>query len=646
MAGYLDSLVGGPGNAGGAAQATWQNGQFMPYNLSLPGANIGFANGTATGGLSGQLGQLNTAAGNQAMGNLTNGSLNYNPNTGFLPGQYQSIYGGFQNNVNSQFQNLQNAAQPQIDRYLQSNQDNEFSKGTLASTAGSYQTAGADEAVNQETNQNYATAFNNASTLANNQFGAAAQTAGQGEQQAEFGPQLATSQTNGFLNSQLQNNQLLAQLTGVGGNLGGLQSSANIAASQNNFQASQNQDQNTSGFLNNLLFGGGSSGGAGGVLGQLIGSLFGTSGGSTSGGSNSNLGGLLGGLKSLFGGGSSTGTTQTNDPGGFQGLFDSMPSNSGPTVTDQEGGTTTNFEDGSAGFSSAGGQATAPSSTGITGSQVASGLGDLQSGLGVLNGLEAGGTGGYGSAAAAGASLLGQTGVLGGTASNAIGAAGNALSGNVVGAAKNVLGAYGSATSLAGETTAQAAAESAAAQSGTASAGAASGGLAGAASSILPVYLASQLYSGLTSGSVNPILGDQDALSQDFQAATNSWLGDKGPGLQGITGDGSAKYPLTVELKDGTQITGDQYQTLQSMMQKMVLSNNKTGSFSNDKGQLDLTAAQNKQLSDYVSSVATKQPASNAGYYSPTPSTANPYADLTNEEYNEMRQYYGGLGGR
>lgn len=252
----------------------------------------------------------------------------------------------------------------------------------------------------------------------------------------------------------------------------------------------------------------------------------------------------------------------------------------------------------------------------------------LTSGGGVPGGDSGGAAAGGDAAAAAGA--VGAGGLLGGG-----GAGAGAVT--ITDAAGNVLAGEGAAGGIG--TAAGTGASGAAA--GSAGSGAASSGAVGAANVALPAFLGYELYSGLTSGSVNPLLGTN--LGPESQAWTNDWLNNSGPGLQFISGTGSADSPLTVNLKNGTQISGDQYQKLQDMMKGFVLDNKSNGMFTDQK---PLTDAQSKQLSDYLTSVSTQQPASNAGYGQPTPSSTPTYSNLTAAQLQQMQNYYAQMGGR
>lgn len=298
MAGFLTgagSMFGGGGNQGQYAQQAWQTGQFMPYNLSTPGSNISYANNQVTGALNpANQGFYNAALGT-ATNNLTGGSSTYNPNTSFLPGQYNSIYGGnnFLDKVNTQYSNLVNGQMPFLQKTMQDTLDNEQSRGTLASTAGTYQTAGQQMALGGILGQDYSQAFNQATTQANSQFAAAQGVGNLQEQQAEFGPQFSQNQTQGLFSDTLNTNALTGQQALQGGQLGALRSAANTNAISPLIQSGINQDQNTASLLNGLLFGGGANGN-GGFLGSLL-------GGGGNGTGQQGGGGLLGQLGSKAG---------------------------------------------------------------------------------------------------------------------------------------------------------------------------------------------------------------------------------------------------------------------------------------------------------------------------------------------------------
>lgn len=317
---YLGSAAGnllgtGGSNTSTAAQGVFNVGQFQPYSINNPLGQTSFSGGQANTTMSPLQTQLSGLFGNQISNNLSGPSAGYDPNTSFLPQQYQSIFGNMQGNANSMFNNLQQAQKPFTDQYLQSNLDNEFSKGTLASTAGAYQTAGAQTAANSQMNQNQATAQQFALQNAQAQFGAANSTAQLGEQQSQFAPQFAQQQTQGLYSNLLNNASLLNQQTSLGGSLGALQSNANTTAAYPSFQAAQQQDQAQSGLMNGLLFGNGSGG--------LLGSLFGTSGGAANagGGVLSNLGGSAGNFLSGLINGNSTVNGNTVGGGLNDGLF-------------------------------------------------------------------------------------------------------------------------------------------------------------------------------------------------------------------------------------------------------------------------------------------------------------------------------------
>lgn len=429
MGSYLDglgTLFGGQGNAGAASSNAWNYGQYSPFTVNNPMGQTSFNGTTANQSLSPLQSQLQGAFGNSIMGGLQ-GAQGYSPyNPGFLSGQYNNIYGNMQGNANQMFNSLQSAQKPWTDQYLQSNLDNQFSKGTLASTAGSYQTAGAQQAANAQMNQNQATAQQFALSQAGQQFGAAQGVAGLGEQQAEFGPQIGlqgASTALGGLNT--QNSQFLQQLQAAG-NLGAQRSGANVAAATPGIGTGETQDQATSGLLSGLLFGGGTGG-------NLLSSLLGSNGGS-------GLGGLVGkglsGLGSLFGGGGGgvpVGTgAGTGGSGGIDwsnlGQYGSNDSGSGggPEVTNYDSGTTTNFDTPTSGndnwwggFSPAGGEA-AKSNVGAAYNQATnqpngfgSLLGTVGGALGAYQGLTSGNTVGQARGALSATQLASKSGVFG-----------------------------------------------------------------------------------------------------------------------------------------------------------------------------------------------------------------------------------------
>lgn len=292
MASFLDqlgsglgTLVGGAGNAGAASSNAWNYGQYSPFTANNPMGTTSFNGTTATGTLSPLQQQLQGAYGGAVTGGLNS--------AGGLGQQYNNIFGNFQGNVNSQFNSLQAAQAPWIAQNNASNLDNEFSKGTLASTAGGYQTAGQDMANNSQMNSNMASAQNYALGLANSQMSGANSVANTGLNQANIGVNGLNTQNTGFL-QQMQ----------AAGNLGAQRSGANVAAATPGIGTGEMQDQATSGLLSGLLFGGGSQGG---LLNSLLGGA-----GSTGGGLAGGLGALGSGIGSLFGGSSSSPNYSSN----------------------------------------------------------------------------------------------------------------------------------------------------------------------------------------------------------------------------------------------------------------------------------------------------------------------------------------------
>lgn len=389
--GFLSPLVGGTGALGQAANQTWQNGQFMPYNMSLPGANLNFQNNTATGSLVGGLGSMYSGMGNLGSGILNNGSTSYNPTAGsYLGNQYNSIYGtnpstaaSINTAANGQFQNLMQAEQPWLQMQNVQNLDSQMAKGTIASTAGQYQTAGVAQAQNSLMSQNANTAYQQALQQAGLQqsqqaasMNAASNVANLQEQESQFAPQLATGQLNSAFSNLNNTNAALASEVGLGGNLGGLRSNANVNALAPNVQAGYLGLQGQSGLLNSLLFGSGTNSGlisgllggsgangtlaslgsmAAGGLGSLYNTLFGSNNSNTSGYDSyagmdtSNLGNLNYNFTNEPYGGIGTGTTNNID---YSNLGNIDYGNLTPN--DSSAGTTPDFSNMNSGFNSYG----------------------------------------------------------------------------------------------------------------------------------------------------------------------------------------------------------------------------------------------------------------------------------------------------
>lgn len=542
----IGNLVGnGNSNQSAAANSIWQYGQYQPYTVNNPMGSTSFSNGTANSSLSPLQSQLQSLFGNTINSNLGGSSSTYNPNTSFLPQQYQSIFGNMQGNVNSQYNSLQQAQAPFTAQYLQSNLDNEQSKGTLASTAGAYQTAGAQTAANAQSNANYAQAQNYALNTANSQFGAASNTASLGEQQSEFGPQYAQSQTQGLFSNLLNQNQLSAQITGLGGSLGAQQSSANTSALMPAYGASQTQDATQSGLLNSLLFGNGSSGG--GLLGSLLGSSGGSGGalGTAGSGIASLLKGLLGGssgaLPTISGSGAAI-SGSAADTGSLGG----NPIGS-PDVNTGDPGTGLDFSGGMSdqdldslieSFSSAGGQAAdlglgSGIDTGSPGDGLdfsvgninldnspSIGLGAVGQGLGIAGDLASGTASGYARAGLSGASLASNQGLFGSSSSSIGGAANSGLS--ALGLIQGI-----QTGGVSGGLEAAASGAKLASSSGLLSSGASSalGTAAGALAAPLSLYNFAQNYQSGATGS--------DALNG---AETGATIGSIVPGIGNLIG--------------------------------------------------------------------------------------------------------------
>lgn len=454
MGSFLDglgTLVGGAGNAGAASNNAWNYGQYSPYTVNNPMGQIGYNGTTANQSLSPmQAGMQNTLGG---VFNQASQGVGYNPNTSFLPQQYQSIYGNMQGNANSMFNSLQTAQQPYVNQMLQSNMDNQQAKGTLASTAGSYQTMGANQAAYNQMNTNQATAQNYALQNAQAQMAGATQTAGLGEQQAEFGPQMNNQLMQGALSGTLNQNSQLNQMLQLSGNMGAQRSGANVSAAMPGIGTGAMQDQASAGLLSGLLFGGGTSGG---LLSALL-------GGGSGGGLSNGLGSIGGSIASLFGGssgGSGSGPGGIGLTGGADQGWGGSSASTGDTVSNYDSGTTTTFgSDDPFAFNGAGGQAANEwddSSSGDLGDLGGTSgsspnlFGGLGAASGLVSGLSKGGvTGSLGAAANAGKlynSLTGSTGGaagLLGTVGSALSAYNGLTSGNPIGEAQGVIGAAG-----------------------------------------------------------------------------------------------------------------------------------------------------------------------------------------------------------
>lgn len=398
MGSFLDglgTLFGGAGNAGAASSNAWNYGQYSPFTVNNPMGQTSFNGTTGTSSLSPLQQQLQGAFGGAIQGGLGG---QYSPyNTQGLQSTYNSLYGGqnFQNGVNNNFQQSVQGIMPFMQQASQSNLDNEFSKGTLASTAGSYQTAGQQMGQGATLSNLYNQSYQNQLASSGQQWNAAMGQAGLGEQQAEFGPQFGLSQAQaGISGLQQQNTGILNQMQ-LAGNLGAQRSGANVSAATPGIGTGETQDQATAGLLSGLLFGGGTGG-------NLLSSLLGTNGGS-------GLAGLLGkgvsGLGSLFGGNSSAaggsggGGFGGEYDGGIGGILGSLGNgsiDSGQQTTNQDSGTTTQFgEDnwwGDTGFNSAGGEA-ANGSGGL--SSVYNNASGNSNGFGSLLGTAGGALGAY-----------------------------------------------------------------------------------------------------------------------------------------------------------------------------------------------------------------------------------------------------------
>lgn len=206
----LSQLLGlGATTAGGAlnsdaakSAASAYGGQtaFNPYSTSTNLGSTSFNGTSATAQLSPQQQMLS-----QMLGGLAGSSGS-------------ALAAGPQATTTADFNNLQSGSLQAQQRLLGNTQDNEFANGVLGSTAGSYQTQGALNSIGQQTNQNYQTASNLAST----------------QQQQQLAQLTASLTGNQNINSQ-QLQQLQAGLTG-----GAQASNANATAYAPSLYANSN----------------------------------------------------------------------------------------------------------------------------------------------------------------------------------------------------------------------------------------------------------------------------------------------------------------------------------------------------------------------------------------------------------------------
>lgn len=529
-------------------------GGYMPgLNSAFQGANSAYP-GTPNLGQLGQQGNT-LAQGSNFLGQVGGQLPQVNPQ--MISGLPQvgggDIYGTFQNRLGM----LRNMAQPQEQRYLQNNFDNQFGKGILASSAGSYQTEGALNSINQADLQRQQSAYGMAgddwtrqmqASQANQQ---AALVAGQANQQA--GLQGGIANQNAAISQQGLFGQLGQGLSGMGIQEALNRFAQNNQASMAQYGAGAQSAQDR--FQRALqLFGAGTgvegenaqlnqqrlAGGMGGVgnidniplqlaqLGMNAGAMGANAGANQAGLTYSNGVNNANLLASFANGLSTSGVGNW-----VQGLFgDKNPGRGGGLAAIPSGlqaGTPgwMGINDPNWGFKGAGGQATAPSindlqpftptvsklpvpgGTGINVGAIAS-RGGVTNGLDVLGGLAQGGAQGYGKAVTGGANLASMMGA-GGLTTDSLGLLGNAASGNYLGAAKSGLGMlsgvptaagslFGTGAGVSSGIASGAAANAAVAQQlGGKAATSAVGGAAGA-SSVLGSALAGAGYAGLVIG--------------------------------------------------------------------------------------------------------------------------------------------------
>lgn len=368
-----------------------------------------------------------------------------------------------------------------------------------------------------------------------------------------------------------------------------------------------------------------------------------TSVGSSIAGLTSTLPGTLNMLQRFFPNQDLTnsGVTQTNDPGGFNGLFDSMGGGTpGGNVTDTASGTSTYFGDDGGGGMDLSGLWSDPKTAGGEAATTGTNLGGLLKTGGQIAGigldLAQGGVTGNIAAGAGIASLASKN-------AGALGISSSAAKDLSIGAGGigDVLGIYSGLKAGGAQGDVQAALSAynlynlATTAGTTAGSGAAAGASGIGIGAGLAVGLVADLATGLLSGTGHPIY---QVAGADAQAWTNDWLNKSGPGLKMISGTGGPG--TTYYLKDGTSISGDQYQQLQAMTQQFMVKNNaQTGALGSNR---DLTDEQSAELETFLKSSATKSDPSMAAWGNPTPSNTNLYANLSDAQFQQMQHFYGG----
>ena len=172
----LNTAAGGASFKDGVGTATMSSGNQGLYNGLLGSANSSLQNMDSNGnssingyrginqGLYDANGNATSAGSNLPQGNVNGGQYGdlmgqQGQNAQGLNSQAMGMAGGLGQNAqnqdfNDRFNNLQAMDRQGNNKFMSGNLDSQFANGTLASTAGQYQTQGALDALNHQTMQN------------------------------------------------------------------------------------------------------------------------------------------------------------------------------------------------------------------------------------------------------------------------------------------------------------------------------------------------------------------------------------------------------------------------------------------------------------------------------------------------------------
>ena len=165
---------------------------------------------------------------------------------------------------------------------------------------------------------------------------------------------------------------------------------------------------------------------------------------------------------------------------------------------------------------------------------------------------------------------------------------------------------------------------------------------------LLGAGLLYQLEQGLTSPGFSSSTGY--AINQDlgnFTGTVAPWLNSVGPGLAYMSGDGSAQYPLTAVLKNGTQLNQDQMNQLHALYKQGYLQANPNtysthSDFADHPTNMTLPADITAQMQQILSQ-ASAVPGGLAGYGQPSQqgNTIAQFANLTPQQIAQLQAGYG-----